>query len=477
MRAAPPFVAALLLSLAVPAAGVQPLDADAARAIDALFADVDRADGPGCALGVSRAGALAMARGYGMANLDWGIPITPATNFYLGSVSKQFTAGAIALAARQGRLSLDDDIREHVPEVPDYGETITIRHLVHHTSGLRDYLELGAMSGRRLEDVWGRDEILALIGRQEGLNFPPGERYLYSNTGYFLLAEIVERATGLSLREFAQTHIFGPLEMTSTRFHDDHREVLPLRAVGYEEADGEWRMNHAWSFDQVGSGGVYSSIEDLARWDADYYRESVGGRGFRDQMLERGVLEDGEVLDYAFGLDVGRYRGLPTVAHGGSLAGFRSQLLRFPEERTAVVVLCNFPTAEPGRRARRVADVLLAGRLGEAEAPEAANQPGVSASGEGTDGSPTPELQAAERDRYLGTYYSRELEVAFRVEADGKAIRLVGPRGDSVALGFREADTFATGPVRLRFERDAGAVTGFTLDGGRARGIRFVRRP
>lgn len=451
---------------------------DGTRAeIDAVFADVDRPDGPGCALGIVEVGDLLYERGYGMANLDWGIPIDPGTNFYLGSVSKQFTAAAIALAARQGYLSLDDDIREYVPDVPDYGPTITVRHLVHHTSGLRDYLELGALSGRNLVDVWSVDGILELIARQEGANFAPGERYMYSNTGYFLLSEIVRRATGKRLREYAQESMFGPLEMTSTRFHDDYRDVLPARAVGYTRDGDRWVMNHAWGFDQVGSGGVYSNIDDLARWDADYYREGMGGPGFTAQMLEQGVLNDGEVSSYAFGLDVASYRGLATVSHGGALAGFRTELLRFPVEERTVLVLCNFPTSEPGRRAREVADVLLADRF-----PEPARTNAVSAgdpAAPSSRGNPDaePEGAAGPLSDYAGSFYSRELEATCELGADGEALEVRLANGDAATARSVGGDVFRVGGLTLSFAREGGAVTGFILDSGRAQGVRFERRP
>ncbi|MDX1576868.1 MAG: serine hydrolase domain-containing protein [Gemmatimonadota bacterium] len=438
--------------------------------IDRVFEDVNRTDGPGCALGVSEVGDLRYARGYGLANLDWRVPITTSTNFYLGSVSKQFTAGAVLMAARQGHLSLDDDIRTYVPEIPDYGETITVRHLVHHTSGLRDYLELGMLSGRRLGDAWSVEEILDLLTRQQGTNFAPGERYMYSNSGYFLLSEIVRRATGKSLRQFAREHIFGPLEMTSTRFHDDYREVIPERAVGYVQTERGWIMDHAWNFDQVGSGGVYSNIEDLAQWDAEYYRETVGGPGFREAMLERGVLGDGEVLDYAFGLTVGEYRGLPTVSHGGSLAGFRTHLLRFPEARTTVIVLCNFPSSQPGRRAREVADIVLADRFLEPPRSAPATGDDMPAAAR-----PPSDIEIDPSD-FVGHYHSEELGVSYEIAADSEGLEVLGPSGQGFPMRPVGPLEFRAGPLRLEFRREDGRVTGFVLDGGRALGLRFVRR-
>lgn len=358
-------VAAMPVFLPTPA-GAQQIDT---AAIDAVFADIDGAM-PGCAVGVVQNHELRFANGYGMANLDYGLPITPRSNFYLGSVGKQFTAAAIAHAARAGHLSLDDPIQKWLPEIPEYERTITIRNLVHHTSGIRDYLSLWDLSGRRLEDVHSNEETLELIARQKNANFPAGEQYLYSNSGYFLLSEIIERATEMSLREYMQRHFLGPLGMHRSRFNDDRLEVLDDRVVGYRATADGYEMDHAWNFDKVGSGGMYSSIEDLVHWDRNFYTEEVGGQGFTEQLLRRGVLVNGTRLSYAFGLTHGEYRGTKTIGHGGALAGFRSELLRFPEQRTTVLVLCNFPTSNPGTRARRVADVVLAGEFTRAAAAE-----------------------------------------------------------------------------------------------------------
>src|SRR5690606_17154623 len=304
---------------------------DLSARVDSLFAEWDRPGSPGCALGVVRDGRLDYARGYGYANLDHDVPITPSTVFYIASVSKQFTAASIVLLAQQGRLSPDDDVRAYIPELPDYGATITIRHLIHHTSGLRDYLTLMLLAGMRLEDVHTDAEVLDLVTRQAALNFTPGERYLYSNTGYLLMAEIVRRVSGKSLREFADEHIFRPLGMANTHFHDDRTMVVRNRALAYaRNEDGSFRLDVWSNFDKVGSGGLLASVEDLALWDLNAEHQKVGGAALREQMLGRGVLNDGDTLDYAFGLIIGEYRGLRTVGHSGGSMGFRAHHLRFP---------------------------------------------------------------------------------------------------------------------------------------------------
>ncbi|MGH9381900.1 MAG: serine hydrolase domain-containing protein, partial [Thermoanaerobaculia bacterium] len=265
--------AAPLLALATLAAGpAAAQQADLTAGIDAVFVDYDRTDSPGCALGVVRDGELVYARGYGMANLEHGVPITPGTVFDIGSTSKQFAATATVLLAEEGRLSLDDEVRKWIPELRDYGAPLTIRHLLHHTSGLRDYLTLMSLVGTSFDGLTTDDDALDIIARQRELNFPPGSEHLYSNSGYFLLSQIIERASGQSLREYAGTRIFEPLGMDDTHFHDDHTHVVPRRATAYAplSEDGAFRIDMSL-FEQTGDGAVYTTIDDLVRWDGNFY--------------------------------------------------------------------------------------------------------------------------------------------------------------------------------------------------------------
>lgn len=464
--------AALALSLAGERASAQDGDrtaapaADLAAAVDRIFVDLDRTSSPGCAVGVVRDGALVFADGYGSANLDHEIPITPQTVFYMASVSKQFTAGAALLAARQGHLSLDDDIREWVPELPDYGAPITVRHLVHHTSGLRDYLTLQSIAGRYGGTT--DEEIVALLARQKALNFEPGDRYLYSNSGYFLLSEIVERATGLSLREYADREFFGPLGMRNSHFHDDANHIVRNRATAYAPMEDGWRMEHAWDFAQVGSGGLYSNVVDMARWDAAFEAGEVGDPGFREAMLRPGVLNNGDTLDYAFGLGVREARGQRVIAHGGSLAGFRSYMLRFPDEATSVIALCNATNADPAGRAMRVAELVLGDRL----APEPA---GSETTDEATAEPEPVTLSEAELSEYAGRYYSEELDAALELYVADSGLALRSPGRDRPLTPI-ERDVFDSLGARVRFTRDGeGDVAGFVLDAGRANGLIFER--
>src|SRR5688572_13710077 len=253
-----------------------PASTSLTRQVDEIFSSFTP-NGPGCAVAVYQNAKVLLAKGYGSANLEYGVPITPSTPFIVGSVAKQFTAAAIALLVEEKRIALTDDVRKYVPELPDYGTPITIDHLVHHTSGLRDWWELVTLAGLRNDDTYAVQDVLDMTARQRGLNFPPGEQYLYSNTGYMMLGLVVHRVTGRTLRQFADERIFKPLGMTATHFHDDHTEIAPGRAAAYSPVTGgRYRIN-IWNNDLVGQGGVMTTVLDLAKWDENFYTGKVGG--------------------------------------------------------------------------------------------------------------------------------------------------------------------------------------------------------
>lgn len=402
-----------------PSSAVAQISPDTVARIDSLFEDVNRSDGPGCALGVVRDGRLAYANGYGSSNLDYRRPITPETNFYMASVSKHAVAAAALVAERKGLLSLDDPVRKWLPEFPEYeGPTITIRHLIHQTSGLRGRSSLVALADMQFPHVREMEDYLDLIYRQEGLNFEPGSDYGYSNTNYLLLARIVGEAAGSSLREFADENLFEPLGMHDTHFHDDREHIIRNRAVGYARAEHGYRMIHNWEWEHVGSGGWYSNIEDLARWDRNFDTEAVGGDGFADRMTTRGRLTNGDTTDYAFGLHVTEYRGLRTVEHAGSHEGFRTFYRRFSGADLSTIVLCNFESADPVDRGSSVADILLADQLTSEE--------GTGDRGEGDASSDRVSNHILER--LEGNYRSPETlqYIAFRVGGDGLVLDGLG---------------------------------------------------
>ncbi|HEX8364183.1 MAG TPA: serine hydrolase domain-containing protein [Allosphingosinicella sp.] len=357
-------------SFAQAPAGAPSADDRAAR-VDQLFAEWNKPDTPGCALATVQDGQ-GTYRAYGRANLELGAPTSPATVFQAGSIAKQFTAMSVLLLAQSGRLSLDDPVRRHLPEMPDFGAPLTLRHLIHHTSGLRDQYELLEMAGWRPDDVITRRDVLAMVARQRKLNHLPGSEYAYTNTGYTLLGLVVERVSGRSLADFAQAEIFAPLGMASTRFVDDHRAIIPQLADGYL-ADAGGYVKWTARQDYAGPDNLFTTVEDLARWQGNFNHRKVGGAAI-DELQRPGVLAGDPTFDYAFGLIVSRYKGLRVIHHGGSRLGYRSHLMRFPDHNWSVALLCNSRINAEGL-ARGVADIYLADRF--EPPPAAVAAPGV----------------------------------------------------------------------------------------------------
>jgi len=334
--------------------------------VDELFAQWNQSDSPGCALGIVKDGQLIYKRGYGMVNLNYNIPISPKSVFHIASISKQFTAMSILLLAKQGKVSLDDTIQKYVPELPRYQSPITIRHLIHHTSGIRNYIELAEMAGMKDVNVHLTEEdFLGLIARQKELNFKPGEEYLYSNSGYFLLGLIVNRASGKSLREFAEENIFKPLGMNNTQFVDDRTLVVKNRATAYLPTSNGGFSAAIPTDDSVGDKGLYTSVEDLFLWDQNFYNNQLGGGpDLITDQLSTGILNNDKKINYAFGLWFSEYEGLKTISHEGSSGGFTSVMIRFPEQNFSVICLCNAGyKVDPYGLANQVADIFLADQL------------------------------------------------------------------------------------------------------------------
>ncbi len=459
--------------------------AETSQAIDGVFAEYDRTSGPGCAVGVAEAGRLIFARGYGIGQMDHRIPLSGESVFYLASVSKQFAAAAILIAEHEGDLSLDDPVSAHIPEFPAYAQgAVTIRHLVHHTGGVRDYLTLMRLAGTPYENILTDEDMLGLITRQRELNFVPGTEHLYSNSGYVLLAEIVRRATGRSLREYADEKMFRPLGMSNTHFHDDRFQVVPGRVFSYDPpADGDprpgtqggWRTSYLIDFDKVGDGGLYSSVEDLAKWDRAFYEDVLGVPGFAERMYRRGVLAGGDTIAYARGLSVGERRGLARVSHGGGFMAFRTMIARYPEQRTTVITLCNVGTAQPGALSAAVEDIVLADAF--TEAPEERVAPAAPAGGPGAAAAPSFAVSETAVEALAGTYHSPELDATWRLEADGTRLLLHHPRGDTETLTARREGVFGSGGIEFAFEREreGGRGVAFLLAAGRVRNLRFER--
>lgn len=421
--------------------------------IDQLLAPWNREDSPGCALGVYRDGEMIYSRGYGMAHLEHGVPIRPSTVFHVASISKQFTAFAIGLLARSGQISLDDDLRRHVPEVRA-PSPITFRHLIHHTSGLRDQWDLLRLSGWRSQDLRTTGDILRLLQRQTALNFPTGTRFQYINSSYTLMAIAIERITGKTLRAYSAENIFEPLGMRNTHFHDDYHEIVPHRAQAYcRSAGGGLRIDNP-AYETVGPTSLFSTVDDFILWERNFLSPSVGDDALLREILTPGALDDGRPTNYGFGLVIGEHRGLPTVEHAGGDAGFRAHFLRFPGQRLAIAMFCNFADLVPGQLARQVAEICLAKQLGAGAGGD------VPATGRGLD----PDARAgaddaedgAELDGLTGVYRETISGITSRVELRGGRLFLLAPGGEDYELvpagdsRFR----FLAVDVECRFERD-----------------------
>lgn len=458
-------LALALLLAAAPLAAQQP----AIPAVDSIFANVSKDGSPGCALGVYRDGRIFYSRGYGLANLELNVPITPASVFDIGSTSKQFTAASLVLLQQDGKLSLDDDIRKWIPELPSYGKAITIRHILHHTSGIRDYIGLMVLAGADIDDVTSEQEALDIIVRQKALNFPTGSEYLYSNSGFFLAGVIVKRASGKSLRQFATERIFQPLGMSHTWFRDTHVEWVPNRTTAYSPADSGGFVIDMSNWEQVGDGAVITTVEDLLKWDNNFYDPKVGGQAMVDELQSTVPLTSGKPNDYALGLVRGTYRGAPSVSHGGSWGGYRAELFRIPSLHFSAAVLCNVPTGSPGVAARKVADVLVGDRLGPitfTAKPETGSPDSAPAS--------FPLTHAARRE-YAGKYYGEEINTTITLSVAGDTLKFERPNAPALVMAPLERDHFTVDDFSVRFQRQGGRITGFQLDMGRTRALHFSR--
>ena len=477
-----------------PAAGAdsRPSAAPLADQIDAVFKDWAAADAPGAAVGLYRGGKLVYAKGYGAASLEHAAPITTATVFDLASTSKQFTAACILLLMQDGKLGLDDPLRRHLPELPAWADTTTIRHCLFHTSGIRDYLALLAFAGVRSQDWTDDADALRAITRQKAVSFLPGTRHDYSNSGYFLLSQVVRAVSGKTLAEFAAERIFRPLGMTSTRFVDDCTAVVPRRAASYEPRKKSFAIA-ASDWQQTGDGGVLTTVEDLAHWVRNFSDGKVGGPAFLALMNTRGALDDGRPIEYGYGLMHHDRNSVRGVSHSGGWAGFRAELFRLPDDDLAVAVLSNRADADPTTRAQKVLKIARdtglgsarsdpatrpdAGAASRAGASDAASRPTKSLDSKAA-GSPTAaKLDALPLSAYAGLWRAEELDALWTVTA--------GKRGLSIACrGLPPLDAMASGQdeflasmsVKLTFRRGPdGRPSSFVVSSRGVDGIVFER--
>lgn len=527
------------------------------EAIDSIFSEWNKNDAPGCALGIIQDNKLVYAKGYGLANMEYNIPNSALSVFRIGSTSKQFTAACIVLLAEQKKLNLDDNLKSLFPDFPEYAEKITIRHLLNHTSGIRDYLQVAYLKGLGDDDYYVDAEIMKWLINQSDLNFAPGEEHLYSNSGYWLLGQIVNKVSGMNMAEFAQKEIFEPLGMNNTHFHNDHTAIVNNRASGYVPSENDNYKISMTTLDMIGDGGIFTNINDIKKWDDAYYDNSVLSEEFWNMMTQQGVLNSGEEISYASGLMVSEYKGLKTVRHGGAFVGFRAELLRFPDQKLSIAIFANRGDANPSEKANQVADVLLKDKLidevddkqessGIDEPNEIFNltqlvgsyeiQPGLVASlsikndslnvlqkwnnssynivnvsgntfeipktenlsftfsdladdftstmtilqnGRETKAKRKEEIDASKinLNDFNGSYYSPELDVTYNFEIDQNVLKLkIEDSHEVMDCTISDGDQFSTGLGLVRFQRKNGTISGFELDSGRVKNLKFERQ-
>lgn len=468
------FIAALLLFASFNAAG-QTSDNNIEAKTDSLLSHYT-SETPGAAVAVVKDGKIIFKKGYGMANLEYDIPITPKTVFHIASVSKQFTAFSIYLLEKQGKLSLSDDIRKYIPEVPDFGKPITIKHLCYHTSGLKDQWALLTLAGWRMDDVITTEQILKLVSQQKELNFPTGTQFKYSNTGYTLMAEIVKRVSGQSLAEFAEENIFKPLGMHNTLFYDDHEKIVKNRAYSYAR-EGEQIKKRKLNYSTVGATSLFTTAEDLAKWAVNFESPVVGDpaliKKFNEPALldngERAVLAvvDGETIYHAKGQFVRNYRGLTLYNHTGGDAGFRTYLARFPDQQFSVIALSNDQNFSSLKTGLDIAEFYLGDALKEKKDVQ-------TGSSDVTDQS--QEYQSA-LIAFEGTFYSPELKTSYTLTAEGDKLIMTHPRLSDIELTRTEENKFSGKiwfGVEIDFLRDEKSkISGLNISNFGAKNVRF----
>lgn len=450
--------------------------------VDGLFSPWNNPQSPGCALAVIQNGRIIFKKGYGLANLDHDVKITPETVFRIGSISKQFTAACIQILHKEGKLSLDDNIRKYVPEMSEYDWPITIRHLIHHTSGIREYELLQYFRGEHSNQAeHNNEDIIELIARQKGLEFRPGDEFSYCNSGYTLLAAIVERISGLPLSQFVKARIFDPLGMKNTFVYDDNTLIIKNRATGYSKRDDGFVVNETLN-ESTGDGGVFTTVEDFFLWDMNFYEDKIGGPGFMKSLLQVGKLNDGAPVayehrgvkyEYAFGLTVSKYKGLRIVCHGGSYVGFRAAYIQFPDQRFSVVCLGNLSNFDPLSLCYQVADIFLSEYFTKMERQVLKEASSV----ENTENEEM-ELTEEQLEVYIGKYYSDELQAFYTVGVKDEHLVFthVNPPTDSL-LDTDSPDIFSFSGYEMKFIRDkTGGIIGFTFQAGRGvKGIFFEK--
>jgi len=444
-------------------------------AVDKVFAAWNTST-PGCAIGVAENGISVLERAYGMADLEHAAPNKPDTIFEAGSVSKQFTAAAMILLARDGKVSLDDDVRKYVPELPAYQAPVTIRQMLSHTSGLRDWGNLAGIAGMpRGSRVYTHGHVVDLLSRQTALNFAPGTRWSYSNSGYNLAAVVIARVSGMSFAEFSRTRLFQPLGLTKTSWRDDFARLVPGRAVGYSMGVGRFRQD--MPFENVhGNGGLLTTVGDLLKWQAALTSGPLKGAVVADEQQTVAKLPDGRELHYGLGVFRGVYKGVPEVYHSGATAGYRAFLTEYPSAKLTIAVLCNAGNAAPATFVRQVSDLYLGARANE-NAPRSSVLTEAEGPLVGVKADATYRPTADDLAAFAGTYDSAEIETQFIARVENGSLVLFRRPDTRITLRPHSRDRFesAAGLGQVTFHRKDGVVVALSITQDRVWDLRLPK--
>lgn len=424
---------------------------------------------PGVSIAVQRDGKNIFSRGFGYADLEQNAKVTPNTIFHVASVSKQFTCFAIAMLADQGKLNVNDDIRKYLPEMHDFGTPITINHLIHHTSGLRDQWSLLNMAGWRYDDVITTNHVMKIMSKQTELNYPPGNEYLYSNSGFTMMGEIVHRVTGETFPDWCKKNIFDPIGMKNTIFFDDHELVVENRSNSYKPGSNGFRKS-ILSYANAGATSLFTTPEDLNLWALNFESKKVGGENVMNMMNTRFVLNNGDTITYAYGQVIDKYKGLRSYAHSGGDAGFRSYLLRFPDQHFSIAIASNYAALNTYELAMQIADIYLKDEFKpETDKPNNNQQ--------NQEEKPKFDPSTVKLSDFAGKYYSPELETYYTFELKNDTLISHHQRHDDMKLTLTKADGFNIGILGdLDFYRENGKVAGFRASNGRVRNLKFIRQ-
>ncbi len=406
--------------------------------IDSIFHELYSDNEPGAAIAVVQNGKIVFKKGYGSANLEYDIPVSSESIFHIASISKQFTVFSILLLQSEGKLDFDDDIRKYIPELPDFGETITLRQLASHTSGLRDQWNILAMAGWRMDDVITKEHVLKMLARQKDLNFSPGEEFMYCNTGFTLLAEVVARVSGITFAKFTKEMIFDPLKMSNTQFYDDHERIVRNRAYSYEALDSSFKKK-ILNFANVGATSLFTTVEDLSLWAINFDTQMIGHPTIFDQMNAEATLNNGQTFGGAYGQFINDYKRLRKIEHSGADAGYRSYFGRFPNEKFSIIVFSNLANSDPEGIAMKVSDLYLRDNIIESQSAAKATTP-IS-------------LKPEEMEKFCGYYWNKKDMFTSFIQLKNDTLQEYDDKLTPISENIFEFIS-NTSHIQLRFEVD-----------------------